>query len=1262
MNQKHSKTNPNHHRRNLPMSRTLILAVIIGALGVMAPGAAAAPPLLWQVPVAGPASGPGAGELTNPRGVAVDPDTGHVFVAEGSNSRISEFTAWGEFVKAFGWNVNAAAPAEELQVCTAETGCQKGSVGAGRGQFSFPTGLAIGAGGEIYAVDNEAHRVQAFAPDGTFLFMVGAEVNRTKVEAGAPETEQNLCPVDPGDVCQAGVSGTGPGEFSNQSVGDLIGTDSDGTIYVGDVGRIEKFDADGSFSGEVTAPALSGRPVGALDIDGAGNSYVTFGSSESEASPAVLKLGPSGEELATFDAPEPVRPDWLGKLKAVAVGASGNVYAVNDPNSFGNVGLDPRIVEFDPAGEQLIPSEDEAELEKELGETPIPLEPFLFGQVRIGAEAAFINGLASSSACGIPGEDLFVSYFKFPESLLRAYGPNPDPSICPPPAFPPTVVDTFATAVDADSATVKAKINSHFWGDATYYVEYGTGKCSEGGCTEAQPTPPGSQLGSESGVAVPTAGVLLPGLEAATTYHYRFVAASSGGGPVQGVEATFTTPPATLPVRSSCPNQAFRTGLSAFLPACRAFEMVSPIDKAGADITVANEATDEVPARLNQSSSSGDRITYSSSRAFGNAISAPYTSQYLASRDPGSGWSSASISAPRTHGITSVVFTSDTDYQAFSEDLCQGWLRLPFEVEPDLDPAEVDGYGNLFKRQNCSGEAPTYEALTTVAPPNDPEPRTYFPHVEGVSADGRCTVFSATDALTPEAPVLGGGDRILYETCDGVVRLVAILPNGTPAGTSSAAGASSYDASNLLLRVKTNYHAVSEDGTRVYWNTQDSGPGQIYLRINADQPQSFVSKGGKCTEPESACSLPVSEKVSGVPANFQAAAADGSRALFGIPVAGLPGENLYEFEATDLSETKATLVAEGFLGLLGASDDATRFYFASVKALGPDAVEGKPNLYYFQPGSPPRFIATLAAADLDPRFESVAITPQPGHRAARVTPDGRHAAFMSAAPLTGYDNVDQRNDQRDREVFLYDATANGGEGELVCASCDPSGARPIGANIARRAPVWAAGRIPTWPSSLYPSNALSADGDRLFFDSFGPLVQRDTNGKADVYEWQNASSAQECEEEGAERYVASSSGCLSLISSGRSDQDSEFVDADPRGDNAFFATGDSLLPQDPGLIDIYVARRGGGFPPPPTPPAICEGEACQSPPAPPNDPSPASATYQGKGNVDESTPKKKRCPKGKVRRKGRCVKKHHKSSKHHKRSPRAADHDRRNHR
>jgi hypothetical protein len=127
------------------------------------------------------------------------------------------------------------------------------------------------------------------------------------------------------------------------------------------------------------------------------------------------------------------------------------------------------------------------------------------------------------------------------------------------------------------------------------------------------------------------------------------------------------------------------------------------------------------------------------------------------------------------------------------------------------------------------------------------------------------------------------------------------------------------------------------------------------------------------------------------------------------------------------------------------------------------------------------------------------------------------------------------------------------------------------------------------------------------------LLLGDTNGVRDVYEWERASDQQDCDELGANLYVASAGGCLSLVSTGESPQPSEFIDASRDGHDVFITTNQSLVPEDRGLVDLYDARVDGGFASKP-PVSVCEGEACQNPPSPPNDATPASAVFDGPGD------------------------------------------------
>ena len=95
--------------------KLLLLLGLIGA-SAMSPSRAAAeaePRILWQggescgvfSAECGFKAAEGSVETLIPRGIAADPITGHVFVADMANQRVVEFDAWGQFVKAWGWGV-----------------------------------------------------------------------------------------------------------------------------------------------------------------------------------------------------------------------------------------------------------------------------------------------------------------------------------------------------------------------------------------------------------------------------------------------------------------------------------------------------------------------------------------------------------------------------------------------------------------------------------------------------------------------------------------------------------------------------------------------------------------------------------------------------------------------------------------------------------------------------------------------------------------------------------------------------------------------------------------------------------------------------------------------------------------------------------------------------------------------------------------------------------------------------------------------------
>ena len=149
---------------------------------------------------------------------------------------------------------------------------------------------------------------------------------------------------------------------------------------------------------------------------------------------------------------------------------------------------------------------------------------------------------------------------------------------------------------------------------------------------------------------------------------------------------------------------------------------------------------------------------------------------------------------------------------------------------------------------------------------------------------------------------------------------------------------------------------------------------------------------------------------------------------------------------------------------------------------------------------------------------------------------------------------------------------------LACVSCNPTEERPIGLSTIPGAIANGAGPDAT---DAYKPRVLTDGGRRLFFDSQDALLLADTDNAPDAYEWE-AQGTGSCGRAG---------GCLSLLSSGKGGGGS-FADASADGSDAFFLTAASLLGTDPGAVDLYDARIGGGFPAAPEP-IPCEGDACQ---------------------------------------------------------------------
>jgi hypothetical protein len=528
------------------------------------------------------------------------------------------------------------------------------------------------------------------------------------------------------------------------------------------------------------------------------------------------------------------------------------------------------------------------------------------------------------------------------------------------------------------------------------------------------------------------------------------------------------------------------------------------------------------------------------------------------------------------------------------------------------------------------------------------------------------SVAALTASSSPKAVVPRGS---LYEWSadqppSEQIRLVNVLP-GNASGEALPA-----PEPVLGYLPGSARHVISDDGARVVFGTAKDG--HLYLRENATEPQSPLGAHGECLVASDACTIQLDAGLAGVSqfqktAQFQTANRAVTRIFFTDGESGSAGRkpDLYEYNLETAELVRLTEGANVVGSVIGASEDGSVIYFVAQGEASPGCEGGNQvnaatpercNLYEMRydgtAWETPKLVAALSAAD------STDWAPAGGgyHKlATRVSPNGEWLAFTSVRRLTGYDNTDRVSGEPDLEVYEFNAAT----GRLVCASCNPTGSRPHGVSEAQTdagnggisggktvyLPGWQAATVPGWTSAsdtgaIYQSRYLS-DSGRLFFNSSDALVPKDVNNTVDVYEYEpegvpagehacsSASAsgsvtfkpARSVQVEG--RAVQEGAGCVGLISSGESADESAFLDATETGSEVFFLTSAKLLPQDTDTsYDVYDARECTASSPcsptaTPTPPP-CDNEAsCK--PAPTPQPgvfgASGSATFSGPGNL-----------------------------------------------
>jgi hypothetical protein len=614
----------------------------------------------------------------------------------------------------------------------------------------------------------------------------------------------------------------------------------------------------------------------------------------------------------------------------------------------------------------------------------------------------------------------------------------------------------------------------------------------------------------------------------------------------------------------------FANAEAAGLPDGRAYELISPPEKNGYSLLDPGSGI----GSFVQVAPDGNTVKYGSTGAYRIALSNPLRNVYVATRTSTS-WSTMSMNPPTAQPPTLEL----SNLAGF---VLPTHLDQPLVISTEaLAPHTPPGTQNLFLR-NTDG---SFELLTTSTPPSG-QFNELLSEV-GMSSDLRHVLFTDNAQLTQNAPAGGG----LYEAFEGQLRLVSLLPDGVGTG---------------IARPNFNYNPISPDGSRVFWQAPSDTEfvNSIYIRENGTSTiRASASQRTDCADHNPCTGEPEPDPHGPRDALLQWAAADGSRVLFSSTqeltndahTGGADNSHdLYAYNAatrqlTDLSvDTNPADAATGagVQGVVGLSQDGSYIYFVADGQLVPgQGIDGQPNLYLWHAGSPLRYIVTLSAGDSADWVEGT-IAGGGGPQAAYATPDGQHLVFLSVNSLTGYNNTDATTGQRDSEVFAYSAAGS----QVTCASCDPSGARPIGsASIGHSTELGTNGFIP---------RDASDDGSRVFFNSPDRLVPGPDNGHVKVFEYEG--------------------GYIYLISTGTSSSDDFFADASTSGNDVFFTTQSQLVPQDTDTaVDLYDARVGGGLPAPlPPSSASCSGDGCQAASnQPPAFGSPSSAMYAGLGNV-----------------------------------------------
>jgi hypothetical protein len=233
------------------------------------------------------ASGTAAGQMTTPRGVAVNQGSGNVYAVDGAannaNNRIVEFNSSGGFLRAFGADVVASGPDQANEIQAVDVNAASGNFTLTFNGQTTGTIAATAGAATVQAELNALSTIGGLSPAGSVTVTDGpgnaggtspykitfggslAATNVNQVSAanvslagGSPATVITPGTVNNGeigfeiclptsDACKAGAVGATGGAMNTPQ--GLAVNQTSGDVYVTEQGglRVDQFDASGNF-------------------------------------------------------------------------------------------------------------------------------------------------------------------------------------------------------------------------------------------------------------------------------------------------------------------------------------------------------------------------------------------------------------------------------------------------------------------------------------------------------------------------------------------------------------------------------------------------------------------------------------------------------------------------------------------------------------------------------------------------------------------------------------------------------------------------------------------------------------------------------------------------------------------------------------------------------------------------------------------------------------------------------------------------------